>query len=249
VATASSTSSAVLFNFAAITGGYTIRNQASSQYVSAENYGASALIANRPTASSWETFLFVPTSGYWAIEAIVNNKYVALQTGSGNQLIATQALGSPIPDIALFSIVTSGGGGGLTSINIATASQIKLYSKSTNLYITVGSGSLLVASAGASSGATTFRVGSFAGGYTLQSSATNQFASADNYGANPVVANRPTADTWETFFFTSRAGGTYSIQSYVNNQLVSVQANGQLIANVANSGTIPDSALFYVLAP
>lgn len=250
VATATSTSAATIFNYATVTGGYSIQARSNNQFVTAENGGGSPLAANRQTVSGWETFLIAQTSGYFAITATANNKYVAVQTTNANLLIATVATGGTVPDIALYSIVAPASSPAPTaSINVATATQVKLFSKSLGAFITVDGAYFLSATSSGTALATTFAVATTSSGTTLQNTLSSQYVSADNAGATPLVANRPTAAGWESFTFVPQSGSTYSILAAANNQLVSVQSNGQLIPNVANSGTVPTSALFYVVAP
>jgi len=248
VATATSQSSATYFNFATITGGYTIQAQPSNQFVSADNTGTSPLVANRPTASGWETFVFTAQSGgYWTITATDDNEYVAIQPSTSNELLANVAISGTIPATALFQIVVPSAP--TSSINPTTSPQIKLYSKSAGAYVTVDAYSNLVATAGTSSLAVTWNVATISGGYSLQNAATSEYASADNNGGSPVIANRPSPSGWETFGFVAQSGGAYSILATDNGQLVAVQSNSQLQATVANSGTIPSSALFYIVSP
>jgi len=103
-ATASSTASATLFAFSAISGGYSIKVQSTGLFVTADNAGASPLIGNRDSTSTWETFLFAKSGSYFVIESLINSQYVAVQAQNGNQLIPTVAQGA-ITDSALFTIV------------------------------------------------------------------------------------------------------------------------------------------------
>jgi hypothetical protein len=65
---------------------------ANSDFVSAENAGASDLIANRTAASSWEEFQVVSNSdGTTSLQASINGKFVTVDAGNGNRLIASQA--------------------------------------------------------------------------------------------------------------------------------------------------------------
>jgi hypothetical protein len=65
---------------------------ANSDFVTAENAGASDLIANRTTASTWETFQVVTNSdGTTSLQAAANGKFVTVDAGNGNRLIASQA--------------------------------------------------------------------------------------------------------------------------------------------------------------
>lgn len=74
---------------------------------------------------------------------------------------------------------------------------------------------------------------------TLRAAANNSFVSAENAGANPLVANRATADTWEQFRLINNSDGTISLQAVINGMYVTVdQANGgRLIANRTAIGT------------
>lgn len=179
--------------------------------MSAENTGASPLVANRYTASGWETFsLSQPQSGYYALKA-VNSKFVAIQPSIQNTLIPTSSTEN---DVALFKIVTPVSPSSSTSVSSAT--QIKLFSKGAGAFIAVDSGSYFTASTGVIETATTFKLGKPATNqYTLQNIATAQYASADNAGANAVVVNRASPAGWESFNFISQPGSTYSIQVYL----------------------------------
>ena len=65
---------------------------ANSDFVTAENAGASNLIANRTTAGSWEEFQVVSNSdGTTSLQASINGKFVTVDAGNGNRLIASQA--------------------------------------------------------------------------------------------------------------------------------------------------------------
>ncbi len=60
-------------------------------FVSAENAGASFLIANRPTASDWEQFQVVSNAdGTTSLQATINGRFVTADLGNGGRLIASQ---------------------------------------------------------------------------------------------------------------------------------------------------------------
>lgn len=66
-----------------------LRAGANNQYVSAENGGASPLIANRPTVQGWEKFQIVANpDGTVSFKALANNKYVAADLNQGGRLVA-----------------------------------------------------------------------------------------------------------------------------------------------------------------
>jgi hypothetical protein len=60
------------------------------------------------------------------------------------------------------------------------------------------------------------------------------FVTAENGGASPLVANRKTAGTWETFHVIANSDGTYALMSEADNKLVtSNNGTAPLIANQA----------------
>ena len=69
--------------------------------------------------------------------------------------------------------------------------------------------------------------------FGIRASADNQFVSADNAGASPLVANRATPSTWESFQVIDNGDGTISLQSVINGLFVTEDPNngGQLIAS------------------
>ncbi|GFZ29516.1 hypothetical protein CSC2_00420 [Clostridium zeae] len=72
----------------------------------------------------------------------------------------------------------------------------------------------------------------------IKSMANNKFVCADNYGNNPLIANRDTYGAWEEFQEVDLGNGTVALKSLANNQFVSAQngGGGYLIANKASVG-------------
>ncbi|HEY0478378.1 MAG TPA: family 16 glycosylhydrolase [Kofleriaceae bacterium] len=68
---------------------------------------------------------------------------------------------------------------------------------------------------------------------SLRASANNTFVSADNAGANPLVANRAAVSTWEQFRVIDNGDGTISLQAVINGLYVTADPGrgGQLIAS------------------
>jgi beta-glucanase (GH16 family) len=68
---------------------------------------------------------------------------------------------------------------------------------------------------------------------SILAAANNTFVSAENAGASPLVANRPTVSTWEQFRVIDNGDGTISLQAIINNLYVTVDLNngGRLIAS------------------
>ena len=67
---------------------------------------------------------------------------------------------------------------------------------------------------------------------SIRANANNTFVSADNFGNNPLIANRPTVGAWEEFKVVNNPDGTVSLLAMVNSKYVSADLNqsGKLIA-------------------
>jgi hypothetical protein len=59
----------------------------------------------------------------------------------------------------------------------------------------------------------------------IKSAFNNQFVCADNQGASPLVANRGTAQEWETFNVINNSDRTISFQAVANNKYVTADLN------------------------
>jgi len=70
----------------------TIKAHANSKFASADNGGASALIANRAGVGAWEKFQVVVTNpdGSVSLKANANGKFVCADLGKGGTLIANR---------------------------------------------------------------------------------------------------------------------------------------------------------------
>ena len=164
-----------------------MKQRQTNQFVSADNGGDAPLVANRNGPGGWETFVVSqPSSGYFAFNA-VNQKvrsvdqqvkshifiqlliefhqYVAVQPAAGNNLLANVAVpyGTAIPDSALFSVVVPTPLTTLTSVDIVTATQVKLYSQFGMAYIIVDGYGTLLAGGDSAAGSVTFNVAKVAG--------------------------------------------------------------------------------------
>jgi beta-glucanase (GH16 family) len=68
-----------------------IRASANGSFVSAENAGASPLVANRGAVSTWEQFRVIDNGdGTISLQAVINGLFVAADLASGGRLIANQ---------------------------------------------------------------------------------------------------------------------------------------------------------------
>ncbi|HTE53240.1 MAG TPA: family 16 glycosylhydrolase [Kofleriaceae bacterium] len=77
------------------------------------------------------------------------------------------------------------------------------------------------------------------GAVGIRASANNTFVSAENAGASPLVANRPTISAWEQFRVIDNGDGTISLQAVVNGRYVAadLENGGRLIASRTSIGT------------
>jgi len=73
-------------------GTVTIRASANGSFVSAENAGASPLVANRAAASTWEQFRVIDNGdGTISLQAVVNGLFVGPDLNNGGRLIANRS--------------------------------------------------------------------------------------------------------------------------------------------------------------
>jgi hypothetical protein len=74
-----------------VTGAISLRAHANGQYVTADNAGASSLIANRTAIGPWETFDLISNSdGSVSLKAHANNNYVTAENAGAAALIANR---------------------------------------------------------------------------------------------------------------------------------------------------------------
>lgn len=72
--------------------------------------------------------------------------------------------------------------------------------------------------------------------YTIKSSANGDYVCADNYGNDPLIANRATASTWENYYIYHNADGTVSLLSAYNHKFVCVDPNNSFKLIAESSG-------------
>ena len=68
---------------------------------------------------------------------------------------------------------------------------------------------------------------------SLRAHANNNIVTADNAGANPLIANRTAIGQWEEFDLLNNADGSVSLRAHANNNIVTADNAGAspLIAN------------------
>ncbi|TAH65968.1 MAG: glycosyl hydrolase family protein [Anaerolineaceae bacterium] len=81
--------------------------------------------------------------------------------------------------------------------------------------------------------------------YFIRANGNNRLLCAENYGNDPILANRTVGDTWESFQFIQNGDGTVSIRSKVNNKYVCADLNTGNQALIANRTVIDAWEKFY----
>jgi aryl-phospho-beta-D-glucosidase BglC (GH1 family) len=73
---------------------------------------------------------------------------------------------------------------------------------------------------------------------SIVSQANSDYVCADNYGADPLIANRTSASSWEEFRVIDEGGGIVALQALANNEYVCADNAGSspLIANRTSVG-------------
>lgn len=79
----------------------------------------------------------------------------------------------------------------------------------------------------------------------LLARADGMYVTAENRGAQPLIANRAAIGAWEKFRVVSNAGGTVSLLAAINNHYVTAGPQ-PLIANATSIG--PAQRFFAVIA-
>jgi hypothetical protein len=102
----------------------TIQNAATQQYVSAENSGTSNLMADRPVASTWESFEFVVYGGYFYIQSYINHNFIVFELNDHLLAASTTQSGGSV-----FAIISSA----LSSTTLS--GSFKVYSVLNGRYI------------------------------------------------------------------------------------------------------------------
>jgi hypothetical protein len=74
---------------------------------------------------------------------------------------------------------------------------------------------------------------------TFKAVVNNKYVCADNYGNNPLIANRTTAGTWEKFKVVDAGNGNIALQALINSKYVTAEnyGNNPLIARATEAKT------------
>ncbi|MGY0002357.1 GH25 family lysozyme [Micromonospora sp. I033] len=192
-----------------------------NRYVTAENAGSSALIANRTAIGPWEQFDRIDAGGgFVAFRARVNGRYVTAENGGASPLIANRTAVGPWER---FRVVTNTDG---------TAS---LLANANNRYVTAEKAGArpLIANRTAIGPWEKFRVVTPPAAVNLLSTVNLRYVTADAGGASALIANGTTTGPAQQFDQVDAGGGFVAFRARVNGRYVTAENAGAspLIAN------------------
>jgi hypothetical protein len=190
-------------------------------------------------------FLFTAqSSGLYTISSYTSGELLAVQTDGDVAIYANVADDGTIPATALFQVVPV--------VNLTTGAQVKLQSANSSYgYLQIDSIDYVVVGGATLSTAATFRVLSGTKGYnylleTVREQYVATYTPSDGLVLLTSVSNSsPQQRLWKLII---QSNGAYVIQSDVNGELLAFESIEGLKPTVANSGTIPDNALFYAVS-
>ncbi|OLB64457.1 MAG: hypothetical protein AUI10_11005 [Actinobacteria bacterium 13_2_20CM_2_72_6] len=234
---------------------------ANGRFVTADNAGAAPLVANRTAIGAWEQFDEVDAgSGYLALRAHANGKYVTAATGAplvaGRDAIgATEKFQRFANSDGTISLRAAANGKYVTAANgaplvagratigdaekftpVAPPAVISLRAQVNGRFVTAenGGGAPLIANRGAVGAWEQFDQVDAGDGYVaLRAHANGRYVTAENGGSAPLIANRDAIGAWEKFELVTNPDGSTSLRANANGRYVTAENGGAapLIAN------------------
>jgi subtilisin family serine protease len=207
--------------------------RANGRYVTADNYGDTALIANRVVIGAWETFDQIDAgSGYVALRARANSRYVT--AGSGPLIASSASIGTA----EKFEIIDNADG------------TVSLRALANGRYVTAenGGGSPLIANRDSIGPWEEFdRIAARPSVINMQAEANNLAVSAENAGASPLIADRGSVGQWESFDQFDLGDGYVALRAHANGMWVTAESGGgsPLIANRTGVGPWEKFRIFH----
>jgi hypothetical protein len=158
------------------------------KYVSAENAGASNLVANRTAIGTWEKFNFTDLSNVsQTLKAHADNRYVTAESAGSKPLIANR---TAVGQWEQFDLVDAGDG------------YVALLAHANNQFVTAESAGSkpLIANRSAVGAWEMFTVvHNTNGSISLRARANGRYVTAEAAGTQPLIANRTAIGVWESF--------------------------------------------------
>jgi GH25 family lysozyme M1 (1,4-beta-N-acetylmuramidase) len=209
--------------------------RANGKYVTAENGGASPLVANRTTiGGTWEQFDQVDAGGgFIALKARANGKYVTAENGGATALIANR---TAISTWEKFTVIDNPDG------------TVSLLANANGKYVSADNfgTSPLIANRTAIGTWEKFVQLLPAAVVSLRAEINGSYVSADNAGALPLIANRTAIGAWEQYDQVNAGGGFVALKAHANGKYVTAE-NAGAAALVANRTAIGGWEKFTVI--
>ncbi|MDD4650792.1 MAG: C25 family cysteine peptidase [Methanothrix sp.] len=236
--------------------GTKIAIQASNgQYVCAEGSGGGAVVANRNSIGSWETFTLINRGNDNIALQAANGQYVCAEGSGGGAVVANRnAIGS----WETFKLVDKGngyyalnaangqyvcaegsGGGSVVAnrnaigswekfrfLDLSRPAKVALQAANGQYVCAEGSGGgSVVANRNAIGAWETLNLVNKGNGNVALQAANGQYVCAEGSGGGSVVANRNAIGAWETFRLIFRGNGNVALQA-ANGQYVCAEGSG-----------------------
>jgi beta-glucanase (GH16 family) len=197
---------------ALVVGGITLQTLLVPRFLSAQNGGGGALLANGAAARAWETFALDDLNG----GALESGDSVTLRTSSGQYLQAVNGGGAALGAYGVapqgwetFRLVKRSGGGVIVNGDVVgLQTQNGAWVSAEN-----GGGGNVSASSRGQDTWESFRIGGLLGslnevaGVSFRTTVAGRYLSAQNNGGAGVVASAQGVQNWETFALEDLNGG------------------------------------------
>ena len=202
-----------------------LRAHANGRYVTAENAGRSALIANRTAIGPWERFDQIDAGGgYIALRAHANGLIVTAENAGASPLIANRRV---IGAWEKFKVV----------INADGSASLQAFINGRYVTAENAGRSALIANRTAIGPWERFDEVVPPARISLQAKVNGLFVTAESAGAEPLIANRWAVGLWEQFDQVDAGSGYIALRARVNSRYVTAE-NGGASALIANRSVI-----------
>jgi GH25 family lysozyme M1 (1,4-beta-N-acetylmuramidase) len=201
--------------------GFSFVAKANGKYVTAENGGASALIANRTSIGAWEQFDQIDAGGgFVAFKSHANGKYVTAENGGNSPLIANR---TAIGLWEKFTVLDNHNG------------TVAIKANANGKFVTAenGGASALIANRTGIGNWESFTQALADATVTLYAKINGKYVSAGGTGGSALIASQAAITVAEQFDQVNAGGGFVAFKSRVNGMYVTAEnaGNSPLIAN------------------
>jgi PKD repeat protein len=199
-----------------------LRSRANARYVTAENFGTAALIANRAVVDYWEKFDVVDAGGgFVALRSLADGRYVTAENAGASPLIANRTVVGPWEK---FQLVHN------------TDGSVSLKANANGKWVTAenAGASPLIANRTVVAQWEEFDESTVVSAHSVFTAQANaRIVTAENAGASSLIANRTVASWWERFDVVDAGGGFVALRSLADGRYVTAENAGAapLVAN------------------